>query len=389
MNVKVFLLLGSCTVFVGQEACADSVTLTSGRVVNGLVLQQNSTNVVVKTEVGVFAYPLLIVKEVKSERAEAEDVHSSARVPNENDALLQLGKQSWASNLKQIPATLIDVGILRNVPYTSYRCGEDYEVNVYGDLSAPAGFEIGVYHGLIGSPEARSNCFNFIISLLGQAGDRDVLRTLDRAQDKKSRDGLTFEITPSSDPDSYGGWWISIYSEDKLNRARASDDELKEITVAKSQQPKGTGNPDNPSWTADEMKLARPYRPKYISFGSVTNAEVVRVIDGAALVWKSGASGGVVKLADLPQDLQVAFGYDPAKAASFDATEQERHSRDLAQAQAYAAQASAVQTASSQSGYYDSSSYAGGGDGGRVFVHGYYRSNGTYVNSYTRSYPRR
>src|SRR5207249_3122550 len=67
--------------------------------------------------------------------------------------------------LEQIPATVIDKGILKNVPYLSHRSG-DYEFNVYGDPEAPSGIEIGIYNQLLADPSAKERCVNLMVALL-------------------------------------------------------------------------------------------------------------------------------------------------------------------------------------------------------------------------------
>ena len=67
-------------------------------------------------------------------------------------------------------------------------------------------------------------------ALLPEAKDQEVLKALNRAQDKKEREGLTFEVTPETAEDSYGGWWVSIYDVKALDAARATEEELKRIT---------------------------------------------------------------------------------------------------------------------------------------------------------------
>ena len=61
----------------------------------------------------------------------------------------------------------------------------------------------------------------------------------------------------------------------------------------------------------------------------ISDAEVVRTNDGVSLVWEKdgGASGGVVRLEDLPEDLRVRFGYDPAKTAAADVLAKQRHAQ--------------------------------------------------------------
>jgi hypothetical protein len=267
-------------------------------------------------------------------------------------------------------------------------------------LDRPVGIEAGVYRKLLEDGAAKSNCVDFISALLNQGEDKRVVRQLNLDESLTNRNEIAFEITPPTAVDAYGGWWISVYSPARMNLARASDAELKQISTPKVED---NQTRDLPSWTPAEMKLARPTRPTTItvttSFGTViTNAEIVRVNEGVSLVWRSGGAGGVAKLADLPAELQTLFGFDPAKAAAVEAAERERRLRqsqqdqiDLQQAQANAAesarriQADRQEPVTYRGGY--TGGYVGGSSrssGGSVYVRGYTKSNGTYVQAHTR-----
>ncbi len=169
--------------------------------------------------------------------------------------------QAWAKDFKQIPSTVIDVGVLRNVPYTSYRAGE-YELNVYGDPDRPVCVEIGIHGALLKSADARKNCLALMTALLEDADDRKVLALLKLEVDKETRKGLTFEVTPPTAPDAYGGWWISIYDEKALDGARATPEELKALTTTRDDVKKQStpGNVDAISagqWSAEDLANAR------------------------------------------------------------------------------------------------------------------------------------
>ena len=138
----------------------------------------------------------------------------------------------WGKSLSQIPSTVIDKGVLRNIPYLSYRAG-DYELNVYGDPAAPAGVEIGIHKDTLRSPTAKKAVVDFLSGLVDPA-DRALLASLKMDVDKKVRDGLTFEITPPTAEDAYGGWWVSVYDEKALDRSRASEDEMAKITTTRT-----------------------------------------------------------------------------------------------------------------------------------------------------------
>ncbi len=159
-------------------------------------------------------------------------------------------KQPWAKQLKQIPSTVIDNGVLRAIPYTSYRSG-DYEVNVYGDPAAPVCVEVGVYDASVKSAAAHQACLAYINALLDEEADRKALAGLKLQTGKAVRAGLTFEITPPDAPDAFNGWWISVYNEKLLDKARASDEEMKKITSTREDVKKKTA-PTNDKGTTVE-----------------------------------------------------------------------------------------------------------------------------------------
>jgi hypothetical protein len=179
----------------------------------------------------------------------------------------------WAVGLKQIPSTVIDKGVLKNVPYTSYRAG-DYELNVYGDPDSPACFEIGITGAHLTSAEAKRNCYEIVIAILNDSQAAAFLKSLNPEGDKKVRRGITYEITPPTAEDAYGGWWISIYSEPLLDKARATSEELSAITTTRKNvktadlpsKPNAAGITVDPvvegRWGAADLSEARKTKDK-------------------------------------------------------------------------------------------------------------------------------
>jgi hypothetical protein len=394
---KATLLFSWFCIFGLTLGFADTIVMSNNRMITGTAIQTNGDDVLILTRYAAFNFSTTSIKEIKPESAGSADSSDTNRLPNFQKAILFLSRESWATNLTPIPATVIDKGILRNVPYTSFNCGGDYEVNIYGDLENPAGIEIGVYHKLVNDRSAKDNCVTFISNLLGQSADKEIIRGLDLNKDLKTRDELTFEITPINADDAYNGWWISVYSEKQLNLTRASDSDMELISMTQADAAKDAKESTNlAAWSADDLKRARPADKTTITFINssgvmITNAEVVRVIDGVSLIWRNGpTSGGMVRLADLPENLQVRFGYDEAKTKAADDLAK-AHKAAWQQEVQTAAQAAQVLPTQPDFTSYGDSGYSDGGysGGGRVYVHGYYRSNGTYVNAYTRSYPHR
>jgi hypothetical protein len=298
-----------CLVFsfhLSVSVFSDVIVHRDGQLITGKILQDTPAGVLIKLEYGTFTYPRSFIKEVHRDAETAAAIAPNLErptngLPSWNNAILSLSTQTWAYSAKQIPSTVVDKGILRHVPYISFRCGVDYEVNVYGDPDDPAGIEIGIYRSLLSDALAKSNCVEFIAGLLPTETERTVLRAMNREKSAFTQGNVTIEITPPTAEDAYGGWWVSVYDEQKLEKARASEAELKVVTVPATVM--RTAAKTESGWSEQELKLARPYVPPSPVNSRATSA--------------SGSSG----------------------------------------------------------------SYSGGG---RVYVRGYYRKNGTYVSGHTR-----
>jgi hypothetical protein len=378
-----------------MSAKSDTVTFSDGHALSCTVLQTNGDDLLLLLPHGAFNYSKSRVKEISLEDFKDPFSSGSERLANFKQAALLLSKELWATNLTQIPATVIDKGVLRNVPYASFRCGTDYEINIYGDLDHPAGIEVGLCRKLLANETAQDNCLQFIGEVLANEADKEVLHRLNREKDLKMRDNLTFEVTPPSSDDSYNGWWVSVYSESLLYTARASDEEMKQISVPTANAGRQSSQ-SGPSWSSEDLKLSRPSGPITISFtlnsgDVISNAQVRIYREGVSVIWETKTGGmGLVKMEDLPEPLRSRFGYDPIKTETAIRLEKERgeqQQRDLsARSSAQAAQQSSNATVSSPK-YSTVSGGIGYSTGGSVYVHGYTRSNGTYVSGYTRRSP--
>lgn len=256
------------------RCAADVVILSRGQVLSGDVLKQNDDGVVIKMDSGTLSFSQSSVKDVRLTSTDgaghALDLPETNRIPSWGKIVSAISKPAWASDLRQIPATVIDNGVLENVPYVSFHCaGDCYELNIYGDPDNPAGVEIGALKNLVNNDRSRSNCVAFISSILSDWGDKRIARDLARTKEIVTNEDLTFEITLPDEPDSYGGWWISVYNEPALEKARASGKELLTITepaiipksnpIADSTQQFDPGSdqasPD--AWSASELSRAR------------------------------------------------------------------------------------------------------------------------------------
>jgi hypothetical protein len=245
---------------------ADVVIYQSGSIIIGKVISQDEDGVQIQTagNSDIQHIPSSMVKDVCKE----ESVPTGNIIPDWVKIISQLATNEWAHDIKQIPATVIDNGSLQDVPYISFRCNTaGYEINIYGDLDNPACVEIGAITYLLKDNEAKSNCVNFICSVLTKDDDKQVVRGLHwEPKDLQKTNGLTFEVTLPDESDSYGGWWISVYSENDIANARASGAELLSISQPKTIAPK----PNYYNWTPTEISTdSRPSSSKLPNGGSV------------------------------------------------------------------------------------------------------------------------
>ena len=230
-SLSVIKLLAACGLGLGCQPLlkADVVILESGGVLAGEVLQQDDDGILIQLESGTHRYPKSWVKEVRKEPTAAPHVSNNGqRIPDWAQIVTLLADAGWSQGLKQVPTTMIESGIWKNVPYISFQCRSGgYELNIFGDLSNPAAVQIGAMAYLKSSDEAKSNCLNFICSVLANADDRKMVRALNWTQkDTEKNAGMTFETILPGEWALYGGWWVSVYSEGALAAARASDAEL-------------------------------------------------------------------------------------------------------------------------------------------------------------------
>lgn len=266
----------------------DQIALTDGLKINGRAISQTDGQVEVQLAHGVVTFPRSIFQSINGKDAAplldslrpSPSPRASHRLPSCDALAAGLRGRAWGTSVVQIPATVVDNGQMRFVPYKSFRAATDYEVNVYGDPDAPAAVEIGIYRGLLNDADAKRNCIDFIASAMSDPEDAAAVLALDREKDLVVRGGLTVEVTPATDPDAYGGWWVSVYDAHALDGARATPAEIRQITVPRMTltrtptktapplaPPVATASPaasasagDTGEWQASDMQYARPGR---------------------------------------------------------------------------------------------------------------------------------
>jgi len=249
-TIKQHALLIALMLCIIAHSKADIIILQYGDIVSGKIIETNQDGVDIQTRSGKVHWPASMVNEVRKESDEA----TTNRIPSWVKIISQLATNEWASDIKQIPATVIDNGILKNVPYISFRCNTDgYEINVYGDLENPACVEIGAVGYNVKRLEAKTNCIDYVSQVLTREVDKNLVKLLNLdKKDLRTFRHLTFEISLPDEPDAYGGWWISVYDEKALDDARASGVELAGLTQPK-RKPVVERPAQNYSWNYNDI----------------------------------------------------------------------------------------------------------------------------------------
>ena len=233
--VKVFgfLTLFGLGLWTGPSLRADVVVLQSGAVITGTILQQDGNGVLLQMEYGTFRYPLNLVREVRKEAAAARHVSNNGQViPDWAQIVSVLANNPWADSLQQVPAPVISYSLFKNIPYISFRCAAGgYEINIYGDLNNPAAIQVGAMAYLHDDAAAKSNCVNFVCSVLASADARKMVRALDFTRKEVLQSGgMTGETILPGEWGSYGGWWVLVYNQNLLASAQASEAEMLALT---------------------------------------------------------------------------------------------------------------------------------------------------------------
>jgi len=145
------------------------------------------------------------------------------------DKVLEAARQSGCMRgLMPIPATVIDTGIFKNVPYQSFSNGT-IELNGYGDPYDLVALEAGTK---LDNDAVKTCVMQFIADQLLTTADRMRASRLTLASAPSTVDGLTLELTQPTAADAYGAWWFSMEQTHQVAGAAASQQELDAIVAS-------------------------------------------------------------------------------------------------------------------------------------------------------------
>lgn len=235
----------------------DSIVLKGGRTVRGLIIKNSVDSVLLQEEFGEQTYPK---SEIVRIRDEADigilftDIHRKGDLPSWRVIANDLRTHDEIRSLIEIPATTITAGEFRNVPYKSFRANQDLELNIYGDPNDPAGIELGIYGSRKGDVKIQKVLRAYFAGFLTSREEVAALYGLNLKGGKAAAGDIVFEVTPPTDEDAFGAWWISLYNKKDLDAARLSDAEYARLTKPADEVIDRRGRVIAAGWTKKDLQ---------------------------------------------------------------------------------------------------------------------------------------
>lgn len=246
-----------------QHTMPDSLEMNDGRTLRGLILKNTAKSVLFQTSDGELLLPKTEIRRIHDEidgEIVFADMTAKGRLPSWRAMVADLRNHDDIKSLEQIPATTVVSGLLKNIPYLSFRVNKQSEFNVYGDPNDPVAIEFGMYGKRRRSPKYRQIVREFLAGHLHSREEINALYTLNLHGDERRVGYRAFKIIPPDHPESHGGWWIVLYDPKRIDQARVSDGRYASLTLPFEQ----VNNPDGSlrqgtrdsydKWLADTMQ---------------------------------------------------------------------------------------------------------------------------------------
>jgi len=212
----------------------DTVVMNDGIRLHGLIIKNDAQKVVLQERLEEVEIPKAHIRRIE-DQGEAgvyfADLVTPGKLPPWRMIVQDLRTDDNITSFREIPATTIDVGPLRNIPYLSFRINKQVEMNVYGDPEDPVCLEFGVYEHGSSSLLLKKTLRAYLAGCLSSRAQIAALYSLSDTGGEKQVGNLSFKITSGSAPDAYGGWWFSVADPKRLAEERVSDATYRKLTL--------------------------------------------------------------------------------------------------------------------------------------------------------------
>ncbi len=242
----------------------DSLILKGGKTVHGLILKNSRDAVLLQEKLEEVSYPKSeIVRIIDNTNSESifTGLIGKGKLPSWRVIASDLRSNDAVRSFVEIPATVIDKGDFKNVPYKSFRVNFDIELNIYGDPEDPAGLEVGVYGPRAKFEKLRRLLRSYLVGYLTTRDEISKIYSIGLKEGLATSGDLTIEVTPPTAPDAYGAWWISLYNKKALAKVRLSDKEYAQLVVPEDQVVDKNGRLIDNGWTDGQVDKAKKKDP--------------------------------------------------------------------------------------------------------------------------------
>ena len=234
----------------------DSIVLKNGKTVKGVIIKNTATEVVLQQKTSESCYlksDIIRIHDQSNSGMEFTESLHSGDLPSWRVMVNDIRLNDSIKSLEQIPATTIDNGILKNIPYMSFRMNEYIELNIYGDPNDPAAIEFGIYGKNQSNDKMRRVLRSFMAGFLSSREEVGAIYAIPFSGGTKAVGPICLQITPASAPDAYGAWWIQLYNPKKLESSRLSDADYDRLTMPPHQVVDRSGKVRENAWSGGDL----------------------------------------------------------------------------------------------------------------------------------------
>ena len=228
------LSLGAITAYSFNRLAPDRIIMKDGTVQEGLVIKNDAMSIVLEQPSGdriIQKHDIQRIDDANKSLSYFADLANRDKAPPWRMMVQDMRCNDAVKSFMQIPPTKISGGYLKNVPYLSFHINDSAEMNVYGNPKDPACVEFGAYAHGEKLKQLQAIARQFFAGYIGARSGLATLYSLDLRGDEKPAGKFIYKVQPASDPDSQGGWWLSIYDPVRLQKARVSDAVYDQMTL--------------------------------------------------------------------------------------------------------------------------------------------------------------
>jgi len=204
----------------------DTIVMNNGDKFQGLIVKNDAFEVILQQRMGeidILKKDILRIEDDGACRVYFAGMITPGTIPPWRMIVMDLRSDDNILSFRQIRATRIDSGYLKNVPYLSFRINKHVEMNVYGNSEDPACLEFGIYEHGAQITRFKKMIRAYLAGILTSRAEIGALYSLSEKGDERRVGKLYFKVLPPTSPDAYKGWWISVFDLEKLDKARLSD----------------------------------------------------------------------------------------------------------------------------------------------------------------------